>query len=104
MDDKKTPPSPTETPQDVMSGEMGSIHELKTMEADGIDPVFEAQATLINHAVQQIGMGKVKTAVPSLFTTELMDISTNGRCSVYVGTAGFAIRYVLPPTSGCSKG
>ena len=33
--------------------------ELETLHVDGVDPVFEAQAELINHAVQSMGMGKV---------------------------------------------
>lgn len=44
---------------ELVENEEGSIHELKTIHVDGIDPVFEAQAALINHAVQTIGMGKV---------------------------------------------
>ncbi|KAK4890939.1 hypothetical protein LTR27_010387 [Elasticomyces elasticus] len=43
--------------------EISSIHELKTIHVDGIDPVFEAQAALINHAIQTIGMGKYQWAL-----------------------------------------
>lgn len=41
------------------AAEVGSLREFKSLHIDGIDPVFEHQARLINHAVQKIGMGKV---------------------------------------------
>ena len=40
--------------------EVGTIREYKSLHVDGIDPVFENQARLVNHAVQAIGMGKVR--------------------------------------------
>lgn len=40
--------------------EVGTIREYKSLHVDGIDPVFENQARLVNHAVQAIGTGKVR--------------------------------------------
>lgn len=53
--------NPGTTPQDVISDEKPTLTTgvLETLHIDGIDPVFEAQAQLINRAVQLIGMGKV---------------------------------------------
>lgn len=48
---------------EALDADYGSVHELKTIHVDGIDPVFEAQATLINHAIQTIGMGKYQWAL-----------------------------------------
>ena len=43
--------------------EIGSIKELQALHTDGVDPVFEHQARLVNHAVQVIGMGKYQWAL-----------------------------------------
>jgi hypothetical protein len=43
------------------------LGELETLHVDGVDPVFEAQAELINHAVQSMGMGKVSLLLPFSF-------------------------------------
>jgi hypothetical protein len=53
--------SPVTAPQDVTPGEVVPLpsRELDTLAVDGVDPIFEAQAKLINHSVQCIGMGKV---------------------------------------------
>lgn len=39
--------------------EAGTVREYSSLHVDGLDPVFETQAKLVNHAVQVIGMGKV---------------------------------------------
>lgn len=63
MGDDKEPKSgttsPPTSPLPNEAAEVGSIRELKSLHVDGIDPVFEHQAQLLNHAVQSIGMGKV---------------------------------------------
>jgi hypothetical protein len=61
MDDVKKQVSPVATSQDVTSGEVTALAtgELETLTFDGVDPIFDAQARLINHSVQCIGMGKV---------------------------------------------
>ncbi|KIW50104.1 hypothetical protein PV05_11724 [Exophiala xenobiotica] len=43
--------------------EVGTIREYKSLHVDGIDPVFENQARLVNHAVQAIGTGKYQWAL-----------------------------------------
>jgi hypothetical protein len=43
--------------------ETGSVREYKSLHFDGLDPVFENQARLVNHAVQVIGMGKYQWAL-----------------------------------------
>jgi len=43
------------------AAEIGSIREFTSLHVDGLDPVFEHQARLVNHAVQVIGMGKVRS-------------------------------------------
>lgn len=48
------------SPQVEPTTELGSFREYKSLHVDGIDPVFEHQARLVNHAVQAIGMGKVR--------------------------------------------
>ncbi|EXJ79431.1 hypothetical protein A1O3_08933 [Capronia epimyces CBS 606.96] len=48
---------PGETP------EAGTFREYKSLQVDGVDPVFEHQARLVNHAVQGIGMGKYQWAL-----------------------------------------
>lgn len=45
--------------------EAGSVREYGSLHVDGLDPVFETQAKLVNHAVQVIGMGKVWQDIPS---------------------------------------
>lgn len=57
--DKELSVQESGSPSQVESGEVENIHELKSLVMDGLDPVFEKQAMLINHAVQTIGMGKV---------------------------------------------
>lgn len=54
-------------PQDIALDDNENDHEkpralmveLETLHVDGVDPVFEAQAELVNYAVQSMGMGKV---------------------------------------------
>lgn len=61
MDDVKKSSSEPEVPhvRDVALGELEHARpELATLKADGANLMFEAQAALINHAVQKIGMGK----------------------------------------------
>ena len=53
----------TTSPTTEEAAEVGSIRELKALHVDGVDPVFEHQARLVNHAVQVIGMGKVKPII-----------------------------------------
>lgn len=45
--------------------EAGTVREYGSLHVDGLDPVFETQAKLVNHAVQVIGMGKVWQDIPS---------------------------------------
>jgi hypothetical protein len=54
----------TASPTTEEAPEVGSIRELKSLHIDGLDPVFENQARLVNHAVQTIGMGKVSFEDP----------------------------------------
>lgn len=66
MDETKKDINPVTTSQEqVSSGEVASLprDELETLNLDGVDPIFEAQAQLINHAVQCIGMGRVQCSV-----------------------------------------
>ncbi|KAJ9620738.1 uncharacterized protein PV06_03357 [Exophiala oligosperma] len=51
------------SPQVEPTTELGSFREYKSLHVDGIDPVFEHQARLVNHAVQAIGMGKYQWAL-----------------------------------------
>lgn len=53
----------TASPTAERGVELGSIRELRPLHVDGVDPVFEHQAQLVNHAVQVIGMGKVRTVL-----------------------------------------
>ncbi|EXJ57717.1 uncharacterized protein A1O5_12507 [Cladophialophora psammophila CBS 110553] len=53
----------TASPVSEEAPEVGSIRELKSLHIDGLDPVFEHQARLVNHAVQCIGMGKYQWAL-----------------------------------------
>jgi len=84
----------TASPVSEETAEVGSIRELKSLHVDGLDPVFEHQARLVNHAVQVIGMGKV---IHRDATREMrVDIfSTNGPCSSSVDMVGYVIRYIL---------
>ncbi|KAI1610283.1 MFS general substrate transporter [Exophiala viscosa] len=50
-------------PRSVPTAEVGSIREYTSLHVDGLDPVFENQARLVNHAVQVIGMGKYQWAL-----------------------------------------
>jgi hypothetical protein len=61
------------TPTGEEAAEYGSIRELKALHVDGVDPVFEHQARLVNHAVQAIGMGKVKHTLSIIWSQMLMD-------------------------------
>lgn len=62
MDDMKKEVSSVPTPEEFTLGELATLPKggLETLAVDGIDPIFEAQAQLINHAVQSMGMGKVR--------------------------------------------
>jgi hypothetical protein len=82
----------TSSPVSEEAGEVGSIRELKSLHVDGVDPVFEHQARLVNHAVQVIGMGKVTSTRPASNLTTLTMNSISGRCSSSAAMAGCAIK------------
>ena len=57
--DPKPLGSKTTSIHDVADGEVDQFPgEIPSAHFDGLDRTFEAQAELVNHAVQQIGMGK----------------------------------------------
>ena len=82
----------TASPVAEEAAEVGSIRELKSLHTDGIDPVFEHQARLVNHAVQVIGMGKVERTHRITVSGVLTCDSTNGHCSSSADTVGCVTR------------
>ena len=45
-------------PRDPKGGEPPSTRNLQDLVPDCVDPVFEAKAAMINHAINEIGMGR----------------------------------------------
>jgi len=81
--------------------EVGTIREYKSLHVDGIDPVFENQARLVNHAVQAIGTRKYQWALfglcgygwlcDQLWQTTVSDAPRSSRSRVHPKALGFPL-------------
>src|SRR6187402_774312 len=66
MSEKKAPAITSQPDNDYEAGSTEAYEDVTTIRLPGIDAIFNEQAILVNHAIQNIGMGKYQWALFAL--------------------------------------